>query len=180
GRDGADADCILFYSWADVMSLDRFTEDLDGEQAELQRGQIRTMFRYAEASRCRHQMLAQHFGESLDPCRGSCDVCSGRDVLVEAPRRAKQARLKGAAPFQAPAPIAESEEEALYLALKALRKQLADAKGVPAYVVFTDATLQHMVRFRPRTPEHLLAISGVGVKKLQHYGEAFLEVLRRA
>jgi ATP-dependent DNA helicase RecQ len=76
--------------------------------------------------------------------------------------------------------MAESEEEALYLELKALRRKLADARGVPAYVVFTDATLQHMARFRPATPEHLLAISGVGLKKLQQYGEAFLEVLRQA
>ena len=180
GRDGADADCVLFYSWADVMSLDRFSEDLDGEQAELQRQQIRAMFRYAEASRCRHQMLAQHFGDAQEPCRTSCDVCTGRDVLAEAPRRARRERLKASAALQAPAPIPESEEEALYLALKALRKRLADARGVPAYVVFTDATLQHMARFRPQTPEHFLAISGVGPRKLHQYGEAFLEVLRGA
>jgi len=178
GRDGAEADCILFYSWADVMSLDRFTEDLDGEQAELQRSQIREMFRYAEAVRCRHQMLARHFGDELAPCRTSCDVCTGRDVLAEAPRRAKHEKLKTAAPLRAPVPMAESEEEALYLELKALRRKLADARGVPAYVVFTDATLQHMARFRPTTQEHFLAISGVGLKKLQQYGEAFLAVLR--
>ena len=180
GRDGADADCILFYSWADVMSLDRFTEDLDGELADLQRRQIREMFRYAEAVRCRHQMLARHFGDEVPPCRTSCDVCTGRDVLNEAPTRARRARIKASGPLRAPEPIAASEEEALYLALKALRRKLADARGVPAYVVFTDATLQHMARFRPRTPEHFLAISGVGVKKMQQYGDAFLEILRKA
>jgi ATP-dependent DNA helicase RecQ len=180
GRDGAHADCILFYSWADVMSLDRFTEDLEGEQAELQRQQIRGMFRYAEASRCRHQLLAKHFGDDLAACRVSCDFCTGRDVLAEAPKRAKREKIKSGAPLQAPAPLAESEEEALYLALKALRRKLADARGVPAYVVFTDATLQHMARFRPTTPEHFLAISGVGLKKLQQYGDAFLELIRQA
>ena len=180
GRDGADADCVLFYSWADVMSLDRFTEDLDGEQAELQRQQIREMFRFAEAVRCRHQLLARHFGDLLEPCRASCDICTGRDVLAEAPRRARREKLKVAVPLRAPAPVAASEEEALYLELKALRKQLADARGVPAYVVFTDATLQHMARFRPTTEEHFLAISGVGTKKLQQYGEAFLAVIRSA
>ncbi len=180
GRDGAAADCILFYSWADVMSLDRFTEELDGEQAELQRRQIREMFWYGEAVRCRHQMLARHFGDQLEPCRTSCDICTGRDVLAEAPKRARHEKLKAAAPRQAPRPIPESDEEALYLDLKALRRKLADARGVPAYVVFTDATLQHMARFRPTTQEHFLAISGVGVKKLQQYGEAFMKVIQKA
>jgi ATP-dependent DNA helicase RecQ len=173
GRDGVAADCVLFYSWADVMSLDRFTEDLGAGQAELQRAQIREVFRYAESSRCRHQALARHFGESIAPCRASCDVCTGRDLLVEAPRRVVK---RGAA--VAPRPIPESEEEALYLALKALRKRLADARGVPAYVIFTDATLQAMARFRPETPEHFLALSGVGAKKLQQYGATFLEAIR--
>jgi ATP-dependent DNA helicase RecQ len=177
GRDGADADCILFYSWADVMSLDRFTDELAGEQADLQRQQIRDVFRFAEAVRCRHQMLARHFGDDQAPCGTSCDICTGQDVLAQAPKRARQAKLKSAAPLQAPKPLPESDEEALYLELKALRKKLADARGVPAYVVFTDATLQHMARFRPRTPEHFLAISGVGLKKLQQYGDVFLEVI---
>jgi len=178
GRDGADADCVLFYSWADVMSLDRFTEDLGGEQADLQRRQIREMFRFAESVSCRHQQLARHFGETLPPCKSSCDICTGRDLLAEAPKRAKAARLKAAGPITAPEPIPADGEEALYLRLKALRKRLADGRGVPAYVVFTDATLQAMARFRPQTPEHFLALSGVGLKKLQQYGEAFLEEIR--
>ncbi len=180
GRDGADADCILFYSWADVMSLDRFTDELDDELASLQRQQIRDVFRYAEAPRCRHQMLARHFGDALAACKTSCDICSGRDVLGEAPKRIKRAKIKAAGPLPVADPIEQGEEEALFLVLKALRRKLADDRGVPAYVVFTDATLQHMVRFRPKTPEHLLAISGVGLKKLEQYGEAFLAVLRDA
>ncbi len=177
GRDGADADCVLFYSWADVMSLDRFTEDLDADLAALQQRQIRDMFRFAESTECRHKQLARHFGEGISDCRSSCDACSGRDLLAEAPKRAKQARLASAGPLKAPQPIPDSEEEALYLRLKDLRKRLADARGVPAYVVFTDATLQAMARFRPQTPEHFLALSGVGLKKLQQYGEAFLAEL---
>jgi len=55
---------------------------------------------------------------------------------------------------------------------------LATITGLLAVLVFTDTTLQAMARFRPQTPEHLLALSGVGLKKLQHYGEAFLELLR--
>jgi ATP-dependent DNA helicase RecQ len=178
GRDGASADCILFFSWADVMSLDRFTEDQEGELAEIQRRQIREMFRFAESSACRHKQLARHFGESIAACGSSCDICTGRDLLAEAPKRAKAARLKGAPQVQAPEPIPAEGEEALYLRLKALRKRLADERGVPAYVVFTDATLQAMAAYRPATPEHFLALSGVGLKKLQQYGDAFLEEIR--
>jgi ATP-dependent DNA helicase RecQ len=180
GRDGAAADCVLFYSWADVMSLDRFTEDLGGELAAIQRRQIREMFRYAESVSCRHQQLARHFGESLPPCKSSCDICTGQDLMMEAPKRIKQARVKGVAPLPVPEHIPEDAEEVLFLRLKTLRKRLADGRGVPAYVVFTDATLQAMARYRPQTPEHFLALSGVGLKKLQQYGDTFLEEIRSA
>ena len=137
-------------------------------------------FRFAESASCRHQQLARHFGESIAACRASCDVCTGRDLLAEAPKRAKLARVKSGEPLRAPDPIPVEGEEALYLALKGLRKRLADERGVPAYVVFTDATLQAMARFRPTTAEHFLALSGVGLKKLEQYGEAFLTEIRAA
>ncbi|MFZ1613288.1 MAG: ATP-dependent DNA helicase RecQ [Holophaga sp.] len=178
GRDGADADCILFYSWADVMSLERFSDGLESGLAEVQRRQVREMYRYAEATQCRHQMLARHFGEALDVCRTSCDHCTGRDLLVEAPKASKKLRIKLSGPLPTAEPIAHDEEEALFLRLKTLRKRLADERGVPAYVVFSDATLQHMARFRPETEEHFLALSGVGIKKLQLYGTVFLESIR--
>ncbi len=179
GRDGEPADCVLFYAWADVMSLDRFTEDLDGDLAAQQRAQIRAMFAFAEGQACRHRALARHFGEAIEACGASCDVCSGRDVLAEAPRRAKAVRLKGAALPQAEA-LPDDAEEALFHQLRTLRKTLADARGVPPYVVFTDATLRAMVRFRPRTEEHFLALSGVGLRKMELYGKAFLGLLREA
>jgi len=50
---------------------------------------------------------------------------------------------------------------------------------VPAYVIFSDATLQQMARYQPGSTAEFLALSGVGPKKLQQYGEVFLEVLRR-
>jgi ATP-dependent DNA helicase RecQ len=62
-------------------------------------------------------------------------------------------------------------------ALKALRKQLADERGVPAYIVFSDATLLHMAQRRPASAAELLAIPGVGPKKLQLYGPRFLALL---
>jgi ATP-dependent DNA helicase RecQ len=49
---------------------------------------------------------------------------------------------------------------------------------VPAYIVFNDNTLAEMAARRPRDPEDLLEVPGVGPAKLQRYGEAFLEVIR--
>jgi ATP-dependent DNA helicase RecQ len=69
-------------------------------------------------------------------------------------------------------------EEVLYRELKAVRKQLADARQVPAYVIFTDATLQQMARFHPCTEAEFLALSGVGPRKLEQYGPVFLEAIR--
>ena len=182
GRDGADADCVLFYSWADVMSLERFLDGAEPPAAALQRKQIRGMFDFAENGGCRHQALVGHFGERIPSCGASCDVCGGRDVLAEAPRATRKAKAVKGAPgaIKAPEPMPMDDEEELYLELKALRKRLADERNLPAYLVFSDATLQHMARYRPTTATHLLAISGVGPKKLETYGEVFLEVLRRA
>jgi len=62
--------------------------------------------------------------------------------------------------------------------LRATRKRLADAEGVPAYIIFSDAVLRHMAVLVPQTPAQLLAIPGIGPVKLERYGEAFLATLR--
>ena len=177
GRDGADADCIMFYGWGDVLSYDRFTEGLDAELAQAQQRQTRDLFRLAESPRCRHQALLAHFGERMEPCGTSCECCDGSDPLAAAPApgKAKRGSPRGSRPSLTQVPV--EGEEALYLELKALRKRLADAKGVPAYVIFSDATLQQMARFQPATEAEFLALSGVGPKKLQQYGESFLRLL---
>jgi ATP-dependent DNA helicase RecQ len=177
GRDGADSDCILFYSWADVLSLERFTEGLEPALATAQNRQVREMFRFAENTLCRHQALAAYLGERIAPCASSCDICTGRDLLALAPKAVKTKAKSNTLPGGPMAPAAEGDE-ALFLALKALRKRLADAKDIPAYVVFSDATLQQMVRFKPQSDAELMAISGVGPKKLVQYGDAFLAALR--
>ena len=68
-------------------------------------------------------------------------------------------------------------DEALFEALRGLRKQLADEQNVPAYVVFSDATLAEMAARRPATHAELLDVNGVGRSKLERYGDAFLELI---
>ena len=70
-------------------------------------------------------------------------------------------------------------DETLFEALRALRKSLADAQGVPPYIIFGDATLVEMARDLPASPTALLDITGVGQKKLERYGEEFLAVIQQ-
>jgi len=67
--------------------------------------------------------------------------------------------------------------EGLFEALRRLRRQLASKRGVPAYVLFNDATLREMARVRPGSSRSLLDIRGVGERKLADLGEPFLEVI---
>lgn len=66
----------------------------------------------------------------------------------------------------------------LFEALRAKRRELAEQAGVPPYVIFHDATLREMAEIKPDSPAALSRITGVGARKLDAYGDAFLAVLR--
>jgi ATP-dependent DNA helicase RecQ len=66
----------------------------------------------------------------------------------------------------------------LFDRLRMLRKELADARNVPPYVVFSDVTLRHFSRDYPQNDTSLLRVPGVGEKKLDDYGRAFIDVIR--
>ena len=68
-------------------------------------------------------------------------------------------------------------DETLFDELRALRKRLADAQGVPPYIVFGDATLIQMARDKPMSEGDLLGVIGVGQHKLEKYGKAFLDAI---
>ncbi|MDP8099194.1 DNA helicase RecQ [Pasteurella atlantica] len=66
----------------------------------------------------------------------------------------------------------------LFARLRFLRKQIADRENIPPYIVFNDATLQEMAEFTPQTPNEMLAINGVGERKLERFGEAFIQLIK--
>ena len=68
-------------------------------------------------------------------------------------------------------------DQALFDALRELRSQLAAERSVPPYVIFGDATLQQMAHYMPQSRQSLLRISGVGARKLEDLGDAFLSVI---
>ncbi|HYH33635.1 MAG TPA: UvrD-helicase domain-containing protein [Nocardioides sp.] len=73
-----------------------------------------------------------------------------------------------------------SYDEALFERLREWRRARAGEEAVPAYVVFTDATLQLIAEHRPASEKALLAISGVGRAKLERYGVDVLDLLARS
>jgi ATP-dependent DNA helicase RecQ len=171
GRDGLAADCLLLYSWADVLSHERFQDGIEDETVRREaRRKTRAMYELADAPGCRWRNLIAYFDETIAACGAACDECRGVPFVE---------LVKPARPAQAsPAPAAA--DGALFQRLRALRRALADAEGVPAYIVFSDAVLARMAAERPRDEAGLLAVAGVGPAKLARYGQAFLRVLREA
>jgi len=184
GRDGLPSDCVLLYSWSEVKAYDRFADASDDDaQAERTRAQAREVFRMAEARSCRHAQLAQYFGEDLAACGTSCDVCQSFELFSKKPARLSaeeraQARAARKRERSESTPAAALDPDlSLFDRLRVLRKEIARERGVPPYVVFSDATLLEMASTRPKTNAQMLGISGVGPTKLEHYGERFLKAL---
>jgi len=102
-----------------------------------------------------------------------------------------RAILKGEVPIQLALPPARERKrrrdrggvnpvgDPLFDALRELRRELAQQAGVPPYVVFHDSTLREMAALRPSSLSALGEIGGVGVRKLEAYGDAFVNVIRQ-
>lgn len=98
--------------------------------------------------------------------RGEAEIHLRRDALRAAKAGGPKLRMM----------VAE-EDAPLLSALKAKRRALAEAANVPAYIIFNDRTLIEMAEKRPDTLDAMARIGGVGAKKLESYGQAFLQVI---
>ncbi len=185
GHDGLDSDCFLFYSWADVKLHEQFRNDTDDPDLYRAKAEAaKSLFRLVDQGGCRHKNILDHFSAEISACASSCDWCTGvkaEDLAAEGMALGSAGGLRRRRPksgdrTEEPRPLSE-EDEALFQELRKLRKSIADAQGVPAYIVFNDTTLRAMAEKRPTTRRELLAISGVGPEKLERYGEAFLEAI---
>lgn len=91
-------------------------------------------------------------------------------VKIKKPKQRKVFAGKAAAP---------AVDKDLFDALRAVRSEFAQKRGVPAFVIFSDAALADMCRRYPVTDEEFLSVSGVGMNKLEKYGKAFMSVIKR-
>ncbi|MEM7177556.1 MAG: DNA helicase RecQ [Pseudomonadota bacterium] len=135
--------------------------------SELEKGPWRDVFQQSYA--LGHTAISETGSWSVtesgwEVLRGKAKVMLRKEKST--PKRAAQTRRE----------ITDPADAELFDALRALRTKLAKARGVPAYVIFPDATLHDMVARKPDTLDAMAQCSGVGAKKLASFGSDFLEV----
>ncbi len=137
-----------------------------GEEAHLLRPLVRALQARGSLVPTEHGGLALGH-DAKDILRGEAAV-----LIALAPRkepRRKRDRAGGTNPLGDP----------LFEALRELRREIASEAGVPPYVVFHDSTLREMAQLRPQSLSALGEITGVGARKLEAHGQAFLNVIRQ-
>ena len=195
GRDGSPASCILLYSKQDVriqqMLIDRSEEEMTEQDPELRRRliersqeRLRQMTFYCTGKTCLRARMLRYFGETAPENCGNCSICLGKTEEPEEPwekealsaeKRSRRTRSSHAE--NADRPQWEGDP-ALLARLKALRMELAAEKKVPAYVVFSDATLASMAQLQPTEESAFLEVKGVGAAKAAQYAGPFTECIR--
>jgi len=195
GRDGLPATAWLAFGLSDVIMLRMLIQKDDCDEAfrRVQLDRLRDMTRYCEAVTCRRRILLRYFGEELpQPC-GNCDICRPDFAIAapereprqprerrrreRAPREPRESRARVAPRREAVDPY-QRPDAALFDALRAARKRLADDLSVPAFVIFPDTALRDMALRRPRTEAEFLEVKGVGEAKCERFAKPFLEVIR--
>lgn len=178
GRDGEEAECVLFFSKQDIM-INKFllqnkasAGDMASDMQKTANDQrkLQQMINYCETDKCLREFILSYFGDTT-PC--ICNKCSNcvvvedeeEETYVETgKKRKKAAQLAGLNELGA----------ALFEKLRSVRTELAAEKSVPPYIICSDKTLKDMCAKLPRDKEQLADVYGMGEQKIQNYGEAFV------
>lgn len=178
GRDGEEAECVLFFSKQDIM-INKFllqnkasAGDVASDMQKTANDQrkLQQMINYCETDKCLREFILSYFGDTT-PC--ICNKCSNcvvvedeeEETYVETgKKRKKAAQLAGLNELGA----------ALFEKLRSVRTELAAEKSVPPYIICSDKTLKDMCAKLPRDKEQLADVYGMGEQKIQNYGEAFV------
>jgi len=106
-------------------------------------------------------------------------VLQGDEVVALARTVARPAQSPSVSRSTVPSgPGGTTSDEELFEVLRGLRRAMAEERGIPPYLIFSDASLREMARERPTTKDAFLQIKGVGLRKLQELGPRFLECIR--
>ena len=178
GRDGEEAECVLFFSKQDIM-INKFllqnkasAGDVASDMQKTANDQrkLQQMINYCETDNCLREFILSYFGDTT-PC--ICNKCSNcvvvedeeEETYVETgKKRKKAAQLAGLNELGA----------ALFEKLRSVRTELAAEKSVPPYIICSDKTLKDICAKLPRDKEQLADVYGMGEQKIQNYGEAFV------
>lgn len=178
GRDGEEAECVLFFSKQDIM-INKFllqnkasAGDVASDMQKTANDQrkLQQMINYCETDKCLREFILSYFGDTT-PC--ICNKCSNcvvvedeeEETYVETgKKRKKAAQLAGLNELGV----------ALFEKLRSVRTELAAEKSVPPYIICSDKTLKDICAKLPRDKEQLADVYGMGEQKIQNYGEAFV------
>jgi len=171
GRDGLSSDCIMFYSFGDKRKHEFFIDQISEETVKSNaKEKLNKIIKYCENKSCRRNYILKYFGEifSEENCNG-CDVClnlseTEADIKREKFDRKKEWKL--------------NYDKTLFERLRILRKQIADERKVPPFIIFGDVSLQEMASYFPTNKQEFLQITGVGERKLEDFGELFIEIIK--
>ena len=186
GRDGLPADCLLLWRAKDAGLLAFFVEQLrDSAERERAWQRYHAVKRFADSHECRHRQICVHFGETpkWQTC-GACDVCAAMpEYLDRKPSRTQ----KSSSPKPQTAPASPQprrtnlqvpdHDTALLELLKEWRRDLAKRTAVPAFMILTDATLLDLCIKQPISLSSLRAVTGIGERKADQFGQEILAVL---
>ncbi|HKX13077.1 MAG TPA: ATP-dependent DNA helicase RecQ [bacterium] len=183
GRDGQDSTCLLLYAKRDKGLHAYFIGQSQAEARHLdQRWRaLETMVQFVEGGECRHAGILTYFRDSqrITAC-GHCEVCapdSPRRVHLDRekiPLPATRSR-KGKARSEAPLDASGQERRE---ALQEWRKTFAKSQDVPAFLVFSNKTLDDLAAKNPGSLDALASVYGLGPQKIERFGAEILAVLR--
>jgi ATP-dependent DNA helicase RecQ len=188
GRDGEHSTCLLLYAKKD-RGLQSFFIRESNAPIEIKSARWKALdaiIQYAEGGECRHSGILTYFKDvdRIESC-GHCDVCdpgSSRKVphtfvtptkrlTRKATSKEKKSRIeKVATPLSA-------EESARMRTIKEWRLEYARAQDMPAFLVFSNRTLEDLARKAPGTFTELEEVYGLGPQKIEAFGKELLEIL---
>lgn len=183
GRDGEEAECVLFFSKQDIMINKRlldykateggYTSGDPAVRANEQR-KLNQMIGYCETDQCLRQFILNYFGDH-SPC--ICEKCSNCVVMED---EAEENYIQTGKAKKKTAELADLTEEGqeLFEKLRKCRSELAAKQGVPPFIICSDKTLKDMCARCPADKTQMADVYGMGAQKIASYGESFAEIIR--
>jgi ATP-dependent DNA helicase RecQ len=196
GRDGLPADCYLLWQKKDIGLRTYFINKIgDSEEQKRAWDRYHQMQNFVAAENCRPRMICGHFGELVKwkKC-GQCDACAGMPEWMRGEGSSRKKRHGRAAvagrSYGSPRKVQQYSggytsfltsdiKEELLDYLREWRRNKAKEKGVAAFLVLHDSSLEALCRVQPKTREQLLLVSGVGEHKAELYGAEILGALEK-
>ena len=184
GRDGEEAECVLFFSKQDIMINKRlldykateggYTAGDPAVRANEQR-KLNQMIHYCETDECLRQYILNYFGDH-SPC--ICEKCSNCVVTED---EAEENYIETGRAKKKTAELADLTEEGqeLFEKLRKCRSELAAKQGVPPFIICSDKTLKDMCARCPSDKTQMADVYGMGAQKIASYGNNFTEIIRK-